>query len=322
MGARMLRLTHRSLTVCVLGGTGFVGSELVTRLAAQGCWVRVPTRVAAHGEHLLVVPTVEVRVANVHDTRVLGALFAGADVVVNLIGVLNERGRRGAGFRHAHTELAARVIDAARARRVPRLLHMSALNAEPKAPSHYLRSKSEAESHVRAARAGLDWTIFRPSVIFGPRDSLTNRFARLLRLTQGLLPLARADARFAPIHVADVVEAFVRALDDRSTFGRTYELCGPDVLTLADIVRITARAAGVAAHIVPLPNVLARLQAAVFDFIPGKPFSTDNYRSLMVDAVCREDGCAGLGIRPAPLSALTASWLHPPAEARLTLSAR
>lgn len=305
-------MSRRRLTVCVLGGTGFIGSEIAARLAARGDWVRIPTRVEARASHLLVLPTVEVRVANVHEPRALSELFSGVDAVVNLVGILNERGRSGAGFKRAHTDLATKVVEAARARRVTRLLHMSALNADPAGPSHYLRTKHDAESVLRNARGGLDWTIFRPSVIFGPRDSLTNRFAGLLRLTGGVLPLARASARFAPIHVADVAEAFVRALDDPASIGQVYELCGPEVMTLEALVRRTAEAAGRRARIIPLPDPIARLQAAVFDFVPGKPFSTDNYRSLAVDSVCRDDGCARLGIRPTPLvPAVAARWLRP-----------
>jgi uncharacterized protein YbjT (DUF2867 family) len=298
-----------SRVVCVLGGTGFVGSELVSELAARGCVVRVPTRVASRGDHLRVLPTAEIHVADVHDPRRLAQLFAGADTVVNLVGILNERGRSGAGFRRAHGELAAKVVEAAQAQRVRRLLHMSSLGAAAEAPSHYLRSKHAAEARVRAAPASIEWTIFRPSVIFGPRDSLTNRFARLMRTARGVLPLARAEARFAPVYVGDVVEAYVRALEDRATVGQAYELCGPDVLTLEELVRLVARTAQIDARIIRLPDLIARLQGLVFDFVPGKPFSTDNYRSLTVDSVCRDNGCARLGIRPASLPGLLATWL-------------
>ena len=314
------------LTVCVLGGSGFVGTEIVTRLVARGWWVRVPTRDAASADHLRVLPTAEIIVANVHDPSALGRAFAGADLVVNLVGILNERGRSGAGFRRAHTELAAHVVAAARTQHVPRLLHMSALGAAATGPSHYLRSKYEAEAQVRAARPHLAWTIFQPSVIFGPRDSLTNRFAHLLRLSRGFLPLARARARFAPIYVGDVAEAFIRSIDDRSTIGHTYELCGPEVMTLADIVRVTASAAGLKAHILPLPDFIGRIQATLFDFVPGKPFSTDNYRSLSIDSVCRESGCARLGIRALPFTPVFAArWLgarHAAADARVPLRPR
>ena len=300
-----------SRTVCVLGGSGFVGSELVSALAARGYSVRVATRVASRADHLRVLPTAEIRVADVHDPRHLAQLFAGADTVVNLVGILNERGRSGAGFRRVHSELAAKVIEAAHAQRVRRLQHMSSLGAAADAPSHYLRSRHEAEARVRAAPSSLAWTIFRPSVIFGPRDSLTNRFAKLMRMAGGVLPLARAEARFAPVYVVDVVDAYLRALDDRATHGQAYELCGPDVCTLEELVRLVARAAGINARVIRLPDFLARLQGLVFDFVPGKPFSTDNYRSLTIDSVCRDNGCARLGVRPASLAGLIGNWLGP-----------
>ncbi|TLY70178.1 MAG: NAD-dependent epimerase/dehydratase family protein [Gammaproteobacteria bacterium] len=188
------------MNVCVLGGSGFVGTELVIRLVRAGHWVRVPTRSLARAEQLRVLDTVELSVANVHEPRVLSQLFAGCDAVVNLIGILNPR--RGASFDMVHTELAAKVMAAARTAAVRRVLHMSALGADSQAPSRYLRSKAAAEGRLRApphseATRAEPWvTSFRPSVIFGPRDTLTNRFAELLRLTAGVLPLARARARF------------------------------------------------------------------------------------------------------------------------------
>lgn len=299
--------SRRSLAICVLGGTGFVGTELVTRLADAGHTVRVPTRNIAHGNHLKVVPTLQLVVANVHEPRMLGPLFQGMDAVVNLIGILNQSGR--ASFRAVHAELATRVIEAMRTTRVRRLLHMSSLGAGADAPSQYLRSKGEAEAQVRAAAATLDATVFRPSVIFGPRDTLTNRFARLLRLSHGVMPLARPKARFAPVYVEDVVDCMVRALDQSATIGKTYELCGPDVMTLADLVRSTAAAAQLPCHLIPLPNVLARLQAAVMNLIPGKPFSIDNYKSLTIDSVCTQNGCAALGVQPARMEAVIPGYL-------------
>src|SRR6185437_8207480 len=236
------------MNICVLGGTGFVGTELVTRLVGQGHWVRVPTRNAGHGQHLRVLSTIELVAANVHDPRTLGQLLAGMDAVINLIGISNPSGR--ATFRSVHAELATKLVTAARLTRVRRLLQMSALGADAEhGPSRYLRSKGEAEAHIRAAVPRLDFTIFRPSVIFGPRDSLTNRFAALLRLAGGFLPLVRSQARFAPVHVGNVAEALVRTLDDRGSFGETYELCGPQVMTLEQIVRMTAAVAQLPCHI-------------------------------------------------------------------------
>lgn len=298
------------INICVLGGTGFVGSEIVTRLARQGHWVRVPTRGAGHGQHLRVLSTVELVNANVHDPRTLGQLLAGMDAVVNLIGILNESG--GATFQAAHADLAAKVIAAARIAKIRRLLQMSALGADrERGPSRYLRTKGAAEEHIRAAAAHLDFTIFRPSVIFGRRDSLTNRFAALLRLGEGFMPLARAQARFAPVYVGDVAEAFVRTLDERGSFGQTYQLCGPEVLTLEQLVRMTAAVARLPCHILKLPDALGLLQAALLGLLPGKPLTLDNFRSLGVDSICSENGLARLGISPRHLMAMLPFYLGP-----------
>ncbi|MGH8170710.1 MAG: complex I NDUFA9 subunit family protein [Steroidobacteraceae bacterium] len=298
------------LNICVFGGTGFVGTELVTRLVRRGHWVRIPTRSPGRGQHLKVLSTVELVTANVHDSRVLGQLLSGMDTVINLVGILNESGR--ATFQSAHTELAAKLIAAARGAKVRRLLQMSAAGADrERGPSRYLRSKGEAEALIRAAAAHLDFTIFRPSVIFGPRDSLTNRFAALLRLPGSLLPLARAQARFSPVYVGDVADAFVLVLEDRESFGETYELCGPDVLTLEDIVRMSAAVAQLPCHILSLPDALGRLQAALLGLIPGKPFSLDNFRSLTIDSICTQDGLARLGISPRHMMAVLPFYLGP-----------
>ncbi|HVN46455.1 MAG TPA: NAD-dependent epimerase/dehydratase family protein [Steroidobacteraceae bacterium] len=296
------------MNICVLGGSGFVGTELVRRLVFAGHWVRVPTRNPAAADRLRVLDTAELREANVHDPRVLSQLFADCDTVVNLIGILNER--RGATFATVHAALAAKVLAAARRAGVRRLLHMSSLGAAEHAPSSYLRSKAAAEAALLAPPSPGEpqpvVTLFRPSVIFGAHDSLTNRFAHLLRLSCGVLPLARAGARFAPISVLDVVEAFMRVVlrtGGSGASGATYELCGPEVLTLEQIVRLTARIAALPCHIVRVPDALGRLQGLAMGMLPGKPFSLDNFRSLTLDSVCRQDGCAALGIVPRPMLA-------------------
>lgn len=300
------------MNICVLGGTGFVGTELVTRLALAGHWVRVPTRNLTRAQRLRVLDTVELRVADVHAPPALGQLFADCDAVINLIGILNPR--RGASFQTVHAELPAKIIAAARGAGVRHVLHMSALGADARAPSQYLRSKAAGETQLRTALPSSAYpqpamTVLRPSVIFGAGDSLTNRFARLLRLTAGFLPLARARARFAPIYVRDVAEAFQRALGERASFGQTYQLCGPDILTLGEIVRLTARVGRLPCHIVPLPDLVARVQGLVMGLLPGKPFSLDNFRSLTVDCVCQEDGCARLGIQPQHMLAVLPTYL-------------
>lgn len=282
------------------------------RLVRRGHQLRVATRAAARADELLPLSSVEIREGDVYSVDFLRGCLDDCDVAINLVGVLNAPGLGGGGFRRAHVEFTAALLAAIAESGTPRLLQMSALNADAEhGRSHYLRTKGEAEELVRKSAGRIDWTIFRPSVIFGPGDSLTNRFAALLRLSGGWLPLARANARFAPIHVGDVAAAFMRALYGGATSRQTYELCGPQVLTLEQIVRLTAEAAGAPCHVWSLPDALAWLQGLVMQCLPGKPFSLDNYRSLLTDSVCSHPGCKPLGIEPLSLPALAPQWLAP-----------
>jgi len=298
-------------TIGILGGTGFVGRHLANRLARDGHRVRILTRRREKHRELLVIPTCELVEADVHDQDTLNAKLAGCDVAINLVGILNARGGKGNGFVHAHTELAATLIRACRHNGIRRVLQMSALNADAKdGASRYLRTKGEAEDLLHEAAAqGLLVTSFRPSVIFGPDDSFFNRFAALLRLAP-VMPLACPRARFAPVYVGDVVEAFAAAIDRTDTHGRRFELCGPDTLSLHELVTMTARLAGLHRWIWPLGDGLSRLQALLMEFAPGKPFSRDNYDSLQVDSVCTDNGLERLGITPVPLSAVVPRYLH------------
>ena len=273
-------------TLCVLGGSGFVGRHLVPALHDAGHTVRVLTRRRERHRELLVLPRVTVDEIDSGDTEALATAFAGCDAVINLVGILNEKGRDGTGFEAAHVALPERVVAACRSAGIGRLLHMSALNADPEGPSHYLRSKGRGEALVHAAHgADLAVTSFRPSVIFGPGDGMFCRFAGLLALAP-LFPLACASARFAPVWIGDVVPCFVQALDDPATFGERYDLCGPEVWTLHQLVEYTARESGMSRWIVPLGDDLSRMQAWFMEWLPGKPFSRDNIASTTVDSVC------------------------------------
>lgn len=286
--------------VCVLGGSGFVGTHLCAAFVRAGHSVTVLTRDPERARHLRVLPAARIVRCNVHDDEQLTGALRGHDAVVNLVGILNEPGRDGRGFLHAHTELARTVVRSCRRARVSRLLQMSGLNADAeRGPSHYLRSKGLAERIVKeAGSADFLWTIFQPSVIFGSGDSFINRFASLLRILPLGLPLARPEARLSPVWIEDVVGAMLRCLEDDASAGQTYQLCGPDVLTLREIVCFVRDQLGLRRAIVGLPDAVSRLQAAVMDFVPGKPFSTDNYLSLTRDSVCSVDGFGRLGMRP------------------------
>jgi NADH dehydrogenase len=295
----------------VLGGTGFVGRRLVPRLLDDRYEIRVPTRSRARNRGLLVWPGVELVRADVHDEAQLRRLLDGCGAAINLVGILNEAGHDGAGFERAHTELVAKLVRACHDAGVPRLLQMSALKADPdRGPSHYLRTKGRAE-RVLAAESGdaLEYTVFRPSVIFGADDSLLNRFAALLRIAP-VLPLAGAEARFAPVFVDDVAEAFARALASPATWGETYELCGPEIYSLAELVRFVRTQLRLRRAILELPRWLGRLEAWVGEYLlPGKPFSRDNLASLGVASLCTSDGLAELGIHARALSAVAPTYL-------------
>jgi len=292
-------------SVCVVGGGGFVGWHLVTRLNNMGKHVRVITRRRERHKQLLVLPFVEVVEGDVHDPATLERLFADRDAVVNLVGILNEKGHRGEGFRHVHVDLSKKVLDACKKTGVKRLLHMSALGADQSsAPSHYLRTKGEAENHVHTfGQPEIAVTSFRPSVIFGRDDGLFNRFAALLKIAP-VLPLACPDARFAPVYVGDVAERMGAALEDRATFGQRYNLCGPEVWKLREIVAYIQRLKGWHRLVIPLPDRLARWQANLLEFVPGKPFSRDNYASLRVDSVCPEGATC-----PTPIEAVVPHYI-------------
>jgi uncharacterized protein YbjT (DUF2867 family) len=298
-------------TVCVLGGTGFVGRVLASRLIRLGYEVRVPTRNRERARRMLVLPGVQLLDADVHDAHTLKRLLRGCTAAINLVGILNERGHDGSGFRVAHLELTEKLVAACQDAGVNRLLQMSALKANAeRGPSHYLRTKGQAELAIRnAAGEDLRYTIFRPSVIFGPEDSFINRFAGLLKLMP-IFPLARADARFAPVFVEDVVEAFAGSLADPATYGQTYQLCGPEIYSLGEIVAWIRRELGLRRVVIHLPDPLGRLQALTADYLlPGKPFSLDNFRSLTVASVCTEDGFEPLGIKPRSMKSIVPQYL-------------
>jgi NADH dehydrogenase len=283
-----------------------VGRALVARLAADHHALVVLSRNRNQHKELWTLPSVDVRSSDVYSVDALAHEFAGADAVVNLVGILNETGFGGAGFRRAHVELTRGVVAAMQRAGVRRLVQMSALNAG-KGESHYLKTRGEAEALVKAS--GLDWTITQPSVIFGSGDGLFTRFAALLALAPAL-PIARPEARFAPVYVGDVAEAIARCLADKATIGKTYELGGPRVLTLREIVRYTAATKGWRRLVIGLPAPLGRLQALAMDIVPGKPFSTDNWLSLQIDSVHQSDGLAALGIAPTPIEQIVPRYLR------------
>jgi NADH dehydrogenase len=307
----------RPQRIVILGGTGFVGGSLVPRLAADGHALLLLSRNRQERRHSSVGRNVTLASADVYDPAVLRRHIAGADAVINLVGILNESGRN--TFERVHVGLTRLLIDACRDTGVHRLHQMSSLKAG-QGLSSYLRTRGEAEALVKAST--LDWTIYQPSTIFGPNDGLVTRFDRLLAMAP-VVPLPRPGAKMAPVYVGDVVEAIARAVADPSvSLLRTFELYGRETWRLVDIVRAIAAARGRRRMVVPMPDSLGRLQAQFAQFVPGKPFTPDNFRSLRTDSVGTVDGLAQLAITPQSFSAWLPRLLGQPERQRRLDEAR
>lgn len=300
--------------ILILGGTGFVGRHICTRLSQAGWSAIVPSRSPAAARHLAGLPRVDVVPGDVHDEATLIRLLAGADAVVNLVAILHGSE---AAFEQVHVELPKKLARACAAAGVRRLVQISALGAALDGPSMYQRSKARGEAvlHTEAAADFLDLTVLRPSVIFGAGDQFLSVFAQLQRVFP-VIPLAGADTRFQPVWVGDVAAAVQRCLQDDATIGQTYEACGPEVLRLRELVRLAGQWSGVAGGrgrpVFALPMPLARLQAWVMERLPGEPLMTrDNLDSMAVDNVAsgRLPGLKALGITPAALADIAPGYL-------------
>ena len=321
--------------VCVVGGSGFVGKHIVRQLHDAGYRVRVPTRHRERAKDLLVLPSVEVVEANVHNPIELSRLLAGMDAVINLVGILNERktgrvdkpsARRG-DFHESHVELPRKILHACAEHGIRRVLHMSALNADATARSGYLRSKGAGEAIVREAglphseneRWYLDGpkfvkgqnmatTVFRPSVIFGRGDSFLTMLSGLIHKFP-VLPLASPGAKFQPIFVEDVAHAFVSALENPATFGQAYDLCGPKIYTLKQIVEYVAGLDGRYRTIFGLSDRLSYWNAFLLEHLPGKLMTRDNYYSMQVDSVCNCAFPTVFGFQPTAMEIVAPHYL-------------
>lgn len=303
--------------IAVVGGTGFIGRAVCRRLSAQGHSLQLITRRASRHADLEKLPGVRLVEGAVGDQGFLARALAGSDVAINLAGILNEGSRSGQDFRAVHVDLTRAFGRACRDAGVARVLHMSALGARAgSAPSRYLRSKGEGGNALQVELGSrIPWTIFRPSIVFGPGDDFTNRFARLLRVLPGAVPLPCPNARMAPVYVEDVAIAFARAIDEPASHRLRYALCGPREYSLREIVALVAETTNRPRRIVGLPDGLSRFQARLLELFPSKPFSRDNYLSLQVDSICDpaatgdRDGMAELGITPGSMEELVPQYL-------------
>src|SRR3954447_10651343 len=302
--------------VLVVGGAGFIGRHVVAALAARGVKVLVPTRRRERAKYLILLPTVDVVEADIFAPGVLERLATGRQAVINVVGILHgRRGRRdergpndyGPDFARVHVELPQAILAACRATGARRLLHISALGASPTAPSEYLRSKAFGEQALLAAD-DVDVTVLRPSIVFGPEDDFLNTFATLLKFLPGLA-LPCPNAKFQPVYVGDVAQAMVAALDDPATSGKAYELCGPDVYSMKELIEFVCAVTGRRRLIIGLSDRLSYLQARLMEWMPGPLMTRDNYRSMQVPSVC--GGVFPFGIQPQALDAIAPGYLAP-----------
>ena len=293
--------------VCVLGGSGFVGSAIVRQLSLAGYSVNVLTRKREASKHLILLANVAVLECDVMDDTSLKQALKGSDVVINLIGVLHDSKK--ASFKTMHAELPMRVAALCVKLGIKRLLHMSALQASQQAPSQYLKSKAEGEQALLRQAQSLSVTIFRPSIIFGRGDGFINLFAQLIKLLHVIL-LAKPNAKFQPIYVEDVARAFVMAIDHVDAFGKIYDLGGPKVYTLRQLVNYVAFTLNKKRPIVGLSNMLSYLQAFAMELLPVKLMTRDNVRSMEVDSICVTSFPAFLGFSPAALETVVPDYLR------------
>ena len=278
------------MNITILGGTGFVGSSLLNSFAKTDNIVTIITRNREKNKRLLVYPNIKLIQADVYNNDDLIQHTKKTDVLINLIGILNERGHSGKGFRKAHNDLVRVILNISKENSINRILQMSALNADSKGPSHYLRTKGEAESYLMTyGKRFANITIFKPSVIFGENDSFILRFSKLLDYVPYLFPLACHNSKFAPVYVDELSDFIINSIPDTKSFNKKYNLCGPKVYSLKDIVELIIKTKNISTKVIPLSKSFSKAQANLMEFIPGKPFSIDNFNSCQIDSICDSD---------------------------------
>tara|TARA_B100001250_G_C19741884_1_gene763450 strand:+ start:69 stop:956 length:888 start_codon:yes stop_codon:yes gene_type:complete len=278
------------MNITILGGTGFVGMSIINSLAKTEDNITVITRNREKNKKILVYPRVKLIEGDIHDAEALSSYTKNTDVIVNLVGILNEKGHSGKGFRKTHSELARNILNVCKSNNINRILHVSALNANSKGNSHYLRTKGEAESYLMTyGKRFSNVTIFKPSVIFGKNDSFILRFSNLLNFMPYIFPLACHEVKFAPIYVEELSEFIVNSINNTKSFNKIYNLCGPKIYTLKEILELIISVKKRKIKVIPLSKKLSKLKAVIMEFIPGKPFSVDNFNSCQTDSVCNSD---------------------------------
>jgi uncharacterized protein YbjT (DUF2867 family) len=300
----------RSRRTAVLGGSGFIGRYIVQRLAARGDVVPVGCRHAEAARFLMTAGVVgQVMAVNIaiDDEELLPAFLAGCDAVVNCVGILAESGRQ--TFERVHHLGPARMARIAREAGVARLVHFSAIGADPRSTSAYARTKAAGEAAVRDAFPTA--TILRPSVVFGPEDQFFNRFAAIAMMSPALPLIGGGQTRFQPVYVGDVADAALKCLDDPATAGRTYELGGPKIYTMRELLELLLGEIRRKRLLIDLPFGMAALQARLMSILPSPPLTPDQVELLKRDNVVSSGALtlATLGISPTAVEGILPAYL-------------
>lgn len=292
--------------ICVIGGAGFVGSSIVTKLDDCGYQVTVLTRHRERAKHLILLPHVQVQTCNIHDDAALQAAMQGHDAVINLVGILHESKHN--TFDAAHHLLPKRIADGCQALGIERLVHISALRASQDAPSAYLQSKAKGEQALDSHPGDIGITIYQPSVIFGRGDGFINLFANIVKYLPVIF-LAKPDAKFQPIWVEDVADVVVNNLGNTQTYDRVYELAGPKVYRMQTLVEMVMHLLGKERWVIGLGDQLSYLQAWFMEWLPVKLMTRDNIKSMELDSVASAPMADEIQVALTPLEAIMPGYI-------------
>lgn len=292
--------------VCVIGGAGFVGSSIVRKLDEAGYQVKVLTRHRERAKHLILLPHVQVQTCNVNDDVALIDCLKGCHAVINLVGILHETNN--STFDSVHHQLPMRIAQHCQDLGIKRLVHMSALQSSETAPSQYLRSKARGEAALSIFHRTIDITIFKPSVIFGRGDSFLNLFASLIKVLP-IIFLAKPEAKFQPIWVEDVATIFVNSLQNDETYAKSYDLAGPTVYSMRELVQKVMQVLNITRPIIGLSDKLSMMQAWMMEWLPVKLITRDNVRSMEVDSIATEPMACEIALPLTPIEAVMPEYI-------------
>ena len=273
--------------ITIIGGMGFIGSQLVAKLSKFCKKIVILTRNKSSNSGITVLPNLEIIQVDINDERILKEYTKGSDILINLVGILNEFDKINT-FKLIHYDLVKKISNAIQANKIKRFLHISSLNANPTSSSNYLKTKGMAEDFLLQNTSGFcKVTIFRPSIVFGEKDSFFNKFAKILKFSP-IFPLACPAAKFMPIYIHDLTDFIIDSINDTKTYNTSIDVTGPKEYTFRELINLTLKSLRIRRLVIPLGDNLSKIQAIIFERLPGKLFSIDNYHSLKVDSISSE----------------------------------